>query len=364
VLVGQQQIFVRLQGPRGGRPFVERPGLPSGGDLTVLATRDEPASKSVVALAAARVERNAWPRANGWQEDAALPLEWVLELPPERPVWVSAALGDVVLASRPVSSDDDVVTIVLGEELVTGVLAELRAHVVDAVTRSPVLAARFAIGGREVTSDARGEIVLEGLVPAPYEWVLQSAEHERLCGAVEVTGGAKVDLGVLELDPAATINGRVVDTDGKPVDLRLALVPDANELDELGARAQKLGDVDLDQGRFRFEHVGRRRYFVCVRDAEWAGEPLVADTSQGDVSGLELRVARGRPVELTGGGPRFTVLVADAEGHTRVYGAFDDEASFALLPGSYRFRVWTADGRTFERQTESTEDGLRIELAR
>jgi hypothetical protein len=40
VLVGQQQIFVRLQGPRGGRPFVERPGLPSGGDLTVLATRE------------------------------------------------------------------------------------------------------------------------------------------------------------------------------------------------------------------------------------------------------------------------------------------------------------------------------------
>lgn len=362
-LIGDGQLFAWVEGPGGRRPFSWLDRSLVRERTSVIATRAEPEHRSVRALAAIRADANCFltpGRANSEEEGR---LEFVLAVPPERPLWIHVALGDQIVATEVVHAGTKPVVFRIDDETFLAASASALATLLDAESGKPVAGARFSIAGSSDESDAADEVVLERLPPGPAEWHLSCPGREERRGRVELFAGERAELGTLALDSAARIEGRIVDEHGRPVDARVVLVPDVLGLDALHAGLQARGELDLDHGRFVFEHAGRKRYRVLVRDERWCAEPIEADTRAGDAGGLVLHAARGSAVHLRTSAGATMLLVLDEHGRIACFDELRTDVTLALTPGRYTVRA-ELDGRVVERAFDCSASDVELDLAR
>lgn len=151
----------------------------------------------------------------------------------------------------------------------------LSGRVVDAASGEPIAGARVMIGrtsrtdnAKLATSDSAGGFLAGGLPPGTY---IVSASHNEYPGAlnlaqagarVEVRAGKETTGITVNLKPAGTISGVVLDDGGEPLaQCGVALLP----VPLGGPAPPEAGRVSTDdKGRFRLESVAPDRYSVVV----------------------------------------------------------------------------------------------------
>ena len=164
-----------------------------------------------------------------------------------------------------------------------GALGQLTNLTIRTTRDGYIEEAELQIGDRSVLSDGTGLVVMPGIPPGEYE-VRIDADRHRLVEppTFEVAGGSIVDLGTVELQPAGTIVGAVVDTAGYV--LRHGTVQWRRE------RTQQ--QVPINNGGFRIDGLKPGTYELRARagDGEF-GHVLEVTIGEGAQRRVEL-VAR------------------------------------------------------------------------
>jgi len=273
--------------------------------LSAIATREPPPAR-LPEISYRSYDRYGIGRFSGGIElmvfDAALPKNVLgkLELDESLPAYVSLMLRHVVLQTQTVEPGATEVVFVVPLENVTALLGTVRVKVVDAETRQPVANARAELsdsqsGGGNRPPNPEGFFVWENQRPGLLELQIHAPGHETWSGEVSVQPGAVTDLGTLELTPATTLSGLVLDGDGTPVSVSLRALVDENRGLGMGARTYSQSGAD---GRFKLENLGRRRHLLVVSDEDWTALPVPVDLRAGDVSDVVVRVSGGTLVHL------------------------------------------------------------------
>jgi hypothetical protein len=223
-----------------------------------------------------------------------------LELDESLPAYVSLMFRHLVVQTQRVEPGATEVAFVVPVETLTALLGGVRLKVVDAETRQPLVKAMVELsdsqssgGGR--APDAEGVVTWERQRPGRLELQISAPDHEQWNGEVSVPAGGVADLGTIELTPATSVSGVVLDEAGQPVSVQLrALVDEERELG-MGARSYNRSGAD---GRFECKSLGRRRYVLMASDEDWTGLPVPVDLRQGNVGGVVVHVAKGTRVRL------------------------------------------------------------------
>ncbi len=157
----------------------------------------------------------------------------------------------------------------------------LEGTVINAVTKEPVRKAQVTLVPGNVPpaiTDANGHFLFSKLPPSTYTLHAQHPEFPLIVSGLAATSPLMVTLGqqekksdlVLSLTPGASISGRVMDEDGRPIPscnvqtLQFAPGPGGRRL--YGTR----GDTSDDRGEYRVHGLARGRYYVSMQ----CGQPL------------------------------------------------------------------------------------------
>jgi len=240
-------------------------------------------------------------------ERSALPEDALgrLELDESLPAYVSLVFRHIVLQTQLVEPGTTEVAFVVPLDDVTRLLGEVRVRVLSADTRQPIAGASANLsdsqsGGGHQMADETGTFTWEHQRPGRLELEIFAPGHERWDGEVSVPSGGVADLGTLELSPAQTLSGMVIDPAGQPVSLRLKAVPDEDRSLGMGDRMYQVSGAD---GRFSFEQLGRRPYLLVVSDQDCSALPVPVDMRQGSVQGAVVRVVHGTLVRVRAAWP-------------------------------------------------------------
>ncbi len=191
---------------------------------------------------------------------------FIADIPPERNVAVRAKLG--LLEADPFPAPyKKPPTLPIRMKLAE--TATLRGLVEDLVTRSSVGNARVRVvpeprdgrTGRLATTNARGEFVMEGLLPGG--WLLTPSKSGYLkaeAQSVTVTRGGETNATV-QLDPGDVFAGTVVDQAGKP--LRYTRISVKGTPDGTEKKVSRGASVNA-AGRFRLTGFERGVYVVTA----------------------------------------------------------------------------------------------------
>jgi len=276
--------------------------------LTVVATA-EPLTHDLPPISHRRYDRHelgsyAANEQAPWLPPSDMPADCdgLLELTAPLPVWVSLLARHVVLATQQVPLGATEIVFVMPVAAAQGVLGEVRLTVVDAESGEPLLNARVDLsdsqssgGGSPV--DGMGSVHFVEQLPGLLELTINAPGHESLRRAVTVASGTPTDLGEVPLDVATALGGRVVDTLGAPVALRLHAVP-VDRFDRDADLCRRQSWQSGSDGRFTFPLQGRERYVLETSDRDWVVRPQVLDARQGDLTDIELVVDKPVPVTL------------------------------------------------------------------
>jgi protocatechuate 3,4-dioxygenase beta subunit len=270
----------------------------------------------------------------------------VLDVDGEPPLFVSAVMRHVLLATAPLARGQREVTLTVPLAMLLGKLCGVRLRVLDDATGQPLADARVAlhdrnshISGMPVRED--GTILLEHQRPGLLVLQVQAKGYETLREYVRLAPGQVDDLGEIRLGRPVSIKGVVVEAQGKPVQARTQY----RRVDRIGFAQPWDLDMLLQGagGEFALGHVGPGRYVITAADEGRAGH-AVADTLAGPVADLRVVLLPATMVELENKGSReagYFVLVRDAQGTlvqgARLVGGRDD--SLALPPGRYTLDV-------------------------
>ncbi|MBK8179671.1 MAG: carboxypeptidase regulatory-like domain-containing protein [Planctomycetes bacterium] len=182
-------------------------------------------------------------------------------------------------------------------------------------------------GGRfsELTTDDRGEYLLEWLSPGRYTVAAGGASFVGLPGAGEplareVRDGVRVDEGErvtldFRLRDACTLAGRVVDSAGRPVSEASLFVRD-----EAGRPIDRFSMTTTDgAGRFTQKGLGAGRYTVHARNATLVSDEASVVLSEAETAEVELHLEDGTMLVVTltdadGGAIEASCRVLDAQG--------------------------------------------------
>ena len=196
----------------------------------------------------------------------------------------------------------------------------LTGRVTSSATGSGVARAtldfRTRLWQRRVVTDDDGEYVLSGIVNAAFDEIRVEAPgfaaryDENV--VLDVSKTPRLDL---QLDPAASVAGRVLDVDGLPIyKARVSLTPVAppqgrqggDRVEELRrvvrARLRQTARAEsgLD-GRFRFDRlVGDGEFLLFARHADFrVGEEVPLSIERGEqIDGVELQLVAGGRIEV------------------------------------------------------------------
>ena len=152
----------------------------------------------------------------------------------------------------------------------------LEGTVINAVTKEPVRKAQVTLVPGNVPpgiTDANGHFLFSKLPPSTYTLHAQHPEFPLIVSGLAATSPLMVTLGpqekksdlVLSLTPGASISGRVMDEDGRPIPscnvqtLQFAPGPGGRRL--YGTR----GDTSDDRGDYRVHGLARGRYYVSMQ---------------------------------------------------------------------------------------------------
>jgi hypothetical protein len=349
-------LFVTLLAPNGEplkKALRSERGPVAGMEVFAVATLEPPRERLGATLEDSY--RNygigQWRAFAAWNGEVEIdePRAGVLELPRALPVYVSACVENVVLRTRYVPASAENVEFVISPEELRAARGSLRLRIVDGDTGTAITQGRVGLHangqfgtGREIIQPD-GTVEIADLTPGPRNLAIVCRGYEWIVEQVDIEAGIETDLGVFRLSRPVSIEGTAVDANGAPVRAWVSVWP----LDQYDA-AVRIADkfcwrADAD-GRFRVQPAGRRRYLLRANDEEWAGEPVIVDTTSGPVQNVRLRVARGVPLSVTfePGTPRGARLhVRDGHGQSLAERAVDPgrPAKIGLAPGRYSVQV-------------------------
>jgi protocatechuate 3,4-dioxygenase beta subunit len=270
-----------------------------------------------------------------------------LQVAGEAPVFVSAVLRHVLLATAPLAKGEGEVTLTVPLDVLLGKLCTVRLRVLDDTTGQPLADARVALhdrqsGGGGVPVREDGTIVLEHLRPGLLVLEVRAKDREQLREYVRLETGQVNDLGDIRLGKPVSIKGVVVDAQGKPAQARMSY----RRVDRIAFPQPwdlGMGLQPNESGEFALGHVGPGRYVITAADEGRVGHAVV-DTLAGPVADLRVVLLPATTVKLQNKGGRegsYFVMVRDVQGlcvnAARLVGGFD--RSLQLPPGRYTLDV-------------------------
>ena len=257
-------------------------------------------------------------------------------------VYVSAVLRGLVLETRLDTGVGEEMVFVLDEEALQANLSGLTLRLVDARTGAALqgtatLSFRDG-GGRSASTDDEGTLRFEEQMPGLRRLEVSARDHVRLVRVLRLEPGRTLDLGVIALATARSLEGWLVDEDGDALSQRFSFVSGDQVVSPLDLEHAGGAQVHGD-GHFELWNLGAGEPLLLLRHEDYALNPLVLET---DAEGRTRAIARrGTPVLLRHGRepqPELRFAIADAAGSPlwtrRVY----DEAPIRLrlVPGRYQ----------------------------
>ena len=304
--------------------------------------------------------------------DEALPEDVLgrLELDESLPAHVSLVFRHLVVQTQLVEPGAQEVVFVVPLEALTALLGGLRVEVIDSETRQPLADARAELsdsqsGGMGQPSTTPGLFIWEKQRPGLLELQITAPGHEQWDGEVSIAPGAVTDLGTLELTPATSVKGVVLDAAGAPVSVGLRALADEGRGLGMGARRYQKSGTD---GRFTCDGLGRRRYLLMVSNEDWAGLPVPVDLRHGDVEGVVVNVEPGVAVQLRSTWPEdqtYDVRLVTGDGLLLSEAEWrGDWIRTRRLPVGEFVAVISRDGRELNRVSFRVgQEPLTVELA-
>jgi hypothetical protein len=155
----------------------------------------------------------------------------------------------------------------------------IEGTVINGVTKEPVRKAQVTIvpgNVPEAITDANGHFIFRKLASGTYSLLAQHPEYPLMVSGMAAASPLSVTLGpqekksdlVMALIPGASISGRVMDEDDRPVSgcsiQTLQFAPGTGRL--YGTR----GETSDDRGQYRIHGLGRGHYYVSAQ----CGQPL------------------------------------------------------------------------------------------
>lgn len=296
-------------------------------------------------------------------------VDGTIELASDPPVWVSAVLRHLVLATEPVPPGSTLVTLTVDPARLIRQLASVRLRLVDADTGGPLTRARVAINDRQMGGGDRapgpdGNLLFEKVRPGLLALEIEAPGREWHQRIVRLEPGRMNDLGTIALGAGVSVVGAVVDEDGRPVAGPVSAYPlDLMNISQ--AFDPGLHTSSKPDGTFGFEGVPRGRLLVRTSAGIRSRAAVMVDTSPGPVSGIVLRTTPGTPVTLsvpTTIAASRIVQVKDVAGTPYE----SDEAGsrrdlkWRLAAGDYRVEIW--EGGTLRRTVPLAVAGEPVKL--
>ena len=258
-----------------------------------------------------------------------------------------------VLASRSVGAVVEEIVFVVDPGKVLRGLASLRVQVLDGVSGRPIEGARLWYGtsqsGSSVRSDEDGVARVEHLPSGSIELSVHAEGRGRHQETVVLAPGEARDLGEVALYPAATVTGRVIDAQGRPV---TGAILRARNLDSESAqfpdRPRSHTRVD-GNGRFSMGGLapGRTLLWAQSRESGLRSRPVMLVVEAGSEHEVEILAESTTPVsvefEVPDGQAFFLGVFAGGtlEQYTTVYES--RKVTLNLLRGSYELRLYDHD---------------------
>jgi hypothetical protein len=229
----------------------------------------------------------------------------LLELFENPPCYASLVLGSYVIATTPVPSGAESITIIVPGKTVDASLGKIIVRVADSTTGAPADRAIVSLSTANMMlpmardDGSPGTRVAEKLLPGEYtvsiSYLKTSICHQR----VTLAPGETVDLGTIDVGRSFTIRGRVVDADGAGVACTLPIVNlGGGQRAGWFSRHSLVADAD---GKFSI-HVAPGRYQIFPSLPEYARTCAWIDTAVDPEKEIVIRLSRGTPVLL-----RYTI---------------------------------------------------------
>ena len=281
--------------------------------ITVLATVDPPGTTLPKSLLVARQDTSIATVHFGTTVGSTPNRS--LEISIDPPIYLSAAMREIVLATRRVDTRVPEIDLVVDPEIVKRSLAGLTFVVVDDATGAPATEASVGLrttqtGERPIHPDDHGRVSFEGRVPGLYEVQITTPEHAVTTIPADLAPGETTDLGTVRLGRGVLIRGRCVDAAGVVQD---ALPSVYASDDDSGSPRKPLSfygsESDPDHGGFTIRYLSAGRYVIAA-DAKsfspedmktkkrWSFVPTIVDTRKGPVEDLVVVVGEPVPVVL------------------------------------------------------------------
>lgn len=308
---------------------------------------------------------------------------WKLGAPIAGSVSVNLVLGETVLETRATNAEGGPVSFELDAARVMEGLASLEVHVVDATSDKGLAGVEVRVRRPkpsyddalldervlEVTrSAADGGAKLVALSPGSATLSFRAAGYEPLDVPVTLVAGKATALAAVRMNGAVSIQGRVVDAQGKAVAARVRCVRDGS-IGSGGSEPTRTVLASAETG-FELRELGRHSYFVVAETADGRiASARAVDTTKGNVQGLDLALESGQKVdfEITRGVTQpFELEVADAHGIALFHRASSGATTLSLtLPkGAYevlaRFQGKVLASRKFEVDASATQVRLDV----
>lgn len=266
----------------------------------------------------------------------------MLELPEDRPLFVSAVMRTAVLATERVDAGQEEVRLTVPFERALGSLGSVRVQIVEGDTGRPVTSARVALSDSQSSHqgqpvDAEGKIELRLQRPGLLNLDVTAGDRVALAWNVELAPGASLDLGPLPVFAPVELKASLVDA--PPGEVQVALTTlDTPPHPALRARAGYRGSARggewstrVAPGRYRVRATGSGALGVVEIDTrKLAGEPFRIDMQP--TARLRVTPPTDRRVQLA---------VRDATGtlHFRRWLSWTAAFDVHVWPGDYTIEL-------------------------
>jgi hypothetical protein len=179
---------------------------------------------------------------------------------------------------------------------------------------------------------------------------------------IEVYARELASLGDVLLDRAVSVSGTFADLAGTPVSsAHVQLVVRETTTHIMDGP----GVWTSEDGKFRFEGIGRRRYLIVPRTLKFALTPIPVDTSGGSVENLRIALVPGTSVLVTWSAEdagKFLAITRDDGLPVWVGQMGKSSHRFTLAPGTYVAAVSSEAGVASTKTFTVGRDLLKIAL--
>lgn len=356
VLTRQIKIPIRLRAP-DGRALVDAvarddPDVPLFA-LAVIALPDAPPARLPLtsgcnydgwSLARWHAPSNGpFVRAGGDDPPVPKEVDGLLLLDRARPFHAIATWKNVVLSETFVADPEHLdrpLELVVDPAAITASLATVRVHCINGDASRPAAGLKLYLsdaqgwGRADTKTDADGIATFTHVAPGLLTCMFGPLEF-----LAPVEPGGLTDLGTIDVKPAAPVEGRVVDEQGRLLKLGVAWI-DVGRWTH-GQVLDYCASTYCDQDGVFHLSLGRSRYLLRSYDADRAFSPVLVDLTTDSVAPLEIRLVPGTLVtfDLSSGFPLLPTNFEIDRADGSVVDSSAGPREIRLVPGAYRMTV-------------------------